>query len=157
MTARGGVNSADTTLLLAPTRRPVPASRRRTPAATWIAGSTRTVTWDVGGTDVAPVSTANVKISLSTDGGHTYPYVLAASTPNDGSQSVTLPNVATTHARIKVEAVGNVFFDVSNADFTTVLPGRDRARQCVVRAATARSSTASTRRRAVRLGNKGAP
>ena len=69
-------------------------------------------------TDVAPVGTANVKISLSTDGGLTYPTVLAESTPNDGSQAVTLPAVNTTTARIKVEAVGNVFFDVSNADFT---------------------------------------
>ena len=64
-----------------------------------------------------------MKISLSTDGGHTYPYVLAASTPNDGSEAVTLPNVATTQARIKVEAVGNVFFDISNADFAITLPG----------------------------------
>ena len=77
----------------------------------------------------APVSTANVKISLSVDGGHTYPIVLAASTPNDGSETVTVPNVATTKARVKVEAVGNVFFDVSNANFTIPLPGRDRARQ----------------------------
>ena len=59
-----------------------------------------------------------MKISLSTDGGHTYPYVLAASTPNDGSEAVTIPSVVTTHARVKVEAVDNIFFDISNADFT---------------------------------------
>jgi len=81
-------------------------------------GSAMTVTWNVANTDVAPVSTANVRISLSTDGGFTYPYELAASTPNDGSQAVTLPAVVTTQARIKVEAVGNIFFDISNADFS---------------------------------------
>ena len=64
-----------------------------------------------------------MKISLSVDGGHTYPLVLAASTPNDGTESVIVPNVATTQARVKIEAVGNVFFDVSNADFTVTLPG----------------------------------
>ena len=58
-----------------------------------------------------------MRISLSLDGGHTYPYELAASTPNDGSETVLLPNAGTVHARVKVEAVGNVFFDVSNDDF----------------------------------------
>jgi hypothetical protein len=43
--------------------------------------------------------------------------VLAESTPNDGSAEITFPDVAATKARIKVEAVGNVFFDVSDADF----------------------------------------
>jgi hypothetical protein len=72
----------------------------------------------VANTTLVPVSTANVKISLSTDGGSTFPVVLAASTANDGSESVAIPNTSTTQARIKVEAVGNIFFDMSNANFT---------------------------------------
>ncbi len=83
--------------------------------------STQTITWSVNGTNTA---TPNVKISLSTDGGLTFPFVLLASTPNDGSQLVTLPNSLTTTARIKVESVGNIFFDISNTNFaiTAALP-----------------------------------
>jgi hypothetical protein len=114
---RGGTNSADTTLLLDNTSGPFLVTSPNT-AVTYHGGSTQTITWNPANTNVAPVSTANVKISLSTDGGYTYPTVLAASTPNDGSESVTLPNVPTTKARVKVEAVDNIFFDLSNADFT---------------------------------------
>jgi hypothetical protein len=81
-------------------------------------GSAYNVTWDPAGTNGAPVSVTDVKISLSTDGGATYPTVLAASTANDGSETFTLPCISSTTARIKIEALGNIFFDISDANFT---------------------------------------
>ncbi len=118
---RGGVNSATTTLTLAPAAGPFLVTSFNS-NVTVDGGSTQTITWSVANTNVAPVSTENVKISLSTDGGLTFPTVLAASVPNNGSATVTLPTVVTSSARIKVEAIGNVFFDVSNANFAIQQP-----------------------------------
>jgi hypothetical protein len=90
----------------------------------WLGGTSQTITWAVSSTTAAPISTANVSILMSTDGGLTYPTALLASTPNDGTQSVPIPNIPTsTTVRIMVMAVGNIFFDISNANFTVVHNG----------------------------------
>ena len=112
----GGVTHDDTTLTLAKAAGPFRVTSQAV-GASLRAGSAQTVTWSVARTNLAPISTASVKITLSTDGGRTFPRVLLGSTPNDGSQVVTLPMLAAAHARIKVEAIGNVYFDVNHASF----------------------------------------
>ncbi|MEM7582585.1 MAG: reprolysin-like metallopeptidase, partial [Acidobacteriota bacterium] len=87
-------------------------------AVTWAGNSSQTVTWNVAGTDLSPISCSAVDITLSTDGGNTYPTTLAAGVSNSGSASVTVPNSATNQARVRVRCAGNIFFDISNANFT---------------------------------------
>ena len=71
-----------------------------------------------GGHHRAPVSCANVAIDLSTDGGDTFRPTSWPRRPTTATQAVTIPNTPTTQARIRVSCVGNIFFDISNANFT---------------------------------------
>lgn len=87
------------------------------------AGSSLAVTWTVAGTDAAQISTSQVNILISVDGGYTFTTLLAG-TANDGSETVTLPNIATARARIRVEAAngtgiagGNTYFDITDSNF----------------------------------------
>lgn len=89
---------------------------------TWYVGEPKTITWDVANTTAAPVSCANVRITLSTDGGFNYPIVLAASVPNNGSANIVVPNNIANTCRVRVEAVGNIFFDISNVNFKIEAP-----------------------------------
>ncbi len=115
----GGTNEASVAVTTAIAAGPFIVTAPDT-AESWAAGSSQTITWNVAGTTANGVNTDNVEIALSRDGGLTFPTILAASTANDGTETVTIPagTPATTQARIRVAAVGNIFFDIGNANFT---------------------------------------
>ncbi|MEE8451576.1 MAG: zinc-dependent metalloprotease family protein, partial [Thermoguttaceae bacterium] len=116
-TLAGGVSYDEIKLTVIDTGAPFRVTSPNT-SVTWDGGASRTITWDVADTNAAPINAGYVNILFSDDGGLSFPSVMAANTPNDGSQIVTIPNIETNQARIKVEPVGNIFFDISNTNFT---------------------------------------
>ncbi|MFP5470616.1 MAG: reprolysin-like metallopeptidase [Bacteroidia bacterium] len=85
---------------------------------TWNRDATESVTWDVANTDLSPINCAEVNLYLSTDGGITFPNVLATNVVNDGEHTITVPNLPTTVARVMVMCSNQHFFDISNVNFT---------------------------------------
>lgn len=115
---KGGVANAATSITVDGNSGPFAVTAPNT-ALTWGGLTNQTVTWDVANTTASPVSCANVNIRLSTDGGTTFTRNLALNTPNDGAQTIAVPaNTGTTTARVKVECANNIFFDISNTNFT---------------------------------------
>jgi hypothetical protein len=85
---------------------------------TWFGNTINTIRWNVANTTGTAVNAANVNILLSTDGGENFDVVIASNIQNDGEEDVVIPNLPTTTARIKVEASDNIFFDISDSEFT---------------------------------------
>lgn len=86
---------------------------------TYPAGSSQTVTWTKGAS-----TEANVKIFLSTTGGTNFGtrsgLIDLGTFPNSGTATIQIPWVGdvTTLARLLIEPVGNVYFDINSANFT---------------------------------------
>ena len=78
----------------------------------WVVGASQNITWTTAGT------VANVKLEYSTDGGTTYPNVIAASTANTGTYAWTIPDAITVSARVRVSDVNDsTATDTSNTNF----------------------------------------
>ncbi|MDF1673712.1 MAG: zinc-dependent metalloprotease family protein [Vicingaceae bacterium] len=93
---------------------PFTVTSQNTTGIIWNEGSSETVTWNVANTTASPVSTANVNIYLSKDGGFTYPITLATNVPNNGSANVTIPTGSITNAaRVMVRGAGNIFYAIN--------------------------------------------
>ncbi|WP_163409898.1 zinc-dependent metalloprotease [Flavobacterium ajazii] len=83
----------------------------------WQKGSFQPITWNVNNTNTLGGS-ANVNIKLSTDGGLTFPITLAANTPNDGSETITVPSdVTATNCRILIEPTANIYYALNTNSF----------------------------------------
>jgi hypothetical protein len=80
------------------------------------------LTWDVVGTNAAPFNVANVKVDYSADNGNTW-IVLAASTPNDGSEDFSFASFAAgTQLYVRISAIGNVFYTLGKVIVSQIVP-----------------------------------
>ncbi len=110
----GGVCNAQTSVTTSAAAGPFIVTAPNTSGLIWYVNDFKTVTWNIAGTNTAPINSANVNIELSTDGGLTFPVMLASNTPNDGTEEIQVPNNVSSAVRIRVMAVGNIFYDFSN-------------------------------------------
>jgi Metallo-peptidase family M12B Reprolysin-like/Secretion system C-terminal sorting domain len=114
----GGVCNAQDIITVDGSAGPFRVSYPSATGITWNEDEIKTVTWDTAGTQSGPVNCSNVIITLSLDGGLNYYDTLSASVPNNGSAQVVVPDSISSTARIRVMAIGNVFYDISDNNFT---------------------------------------
>ncbi len=114
----GGVCFDETAIIVSATAGPFVVTYPNANGIIWQVNDFAIITWNPAGTGVAPINCSNVKIELSTDGGLSYAITLAENTANDGTHEINVPNNITTSARIRISGVGNIFYDISNSNFS---------------------------------------
>ncbi|MFV8324503.1 reprolysin-like metallopeptidase [Flavobacterium sp. ZS1P14] len=95
---------------------PFAVTSQNTENLSWFQGTTQTVTWSVNGSNTLAGS-GNVNIKLSTDGGLTFPTILALATANDGSEVITVPNITAQNCRILIEPTANIYYALNSKSF----------------------------------------
>ncbi|MBU2979306.1 reprolysin-like metallopeptidase [Alteromonas sp. C1M14] len=113
----GGVDTADVTLEVSDTGETF-AVTQPVASSIWEGNSEENVTWNTANTQSSPISCDTVDITADLDGDNVFDTTLSSATDNDGTQSVVVPNTATTVARVMVSCSDNVFYAVNPAAFT---------------------------------------
>ena len=82
-----------------------------TPKNEYKGGDRLTLSWNV---DNTIFKDTKVRILLSDDLGKTFKHIVVAEADNNGSKEITLPNISTTQAVLKVEVIDGLAFDLTN-------------------------------------------
>lgn len=112
--ADGGQSTSDNNLISVSATAGPFAVTSQTTEEIWNTGESKTISWNVAGTTANGVNTANVQIALVDETDNVLS-ILAASTPNDGSHSISVPNVTNNNARVRVAAINNIFYAINSA------------------------------------------
>lgn len=110
-------NTDNMIVTVSPTIGPFTVTSQNTSDIGWQKGSFQNITWAVNNTNTLSGS-GSVNIKLSTDGGLTFPVVLASATPNDGSETITVPlDISATNCRILIEPTANIYYALNSNSF----------------------------------------
>lgn len=84
------------------------------------------ITWNVAGTDVAPVNAPTVDVYFSTANAENFSFdnmeLLAKGIPNNGAATVYMPNTVTFDGRIIVKASNSIFFTINGGNIKVEEP-----------------------------------
>jgi subtilisin-like proprotein convertase family protein len=114
----GQVDSDDLLVTVTDAAGPFVVTSQATEGLAWTPNTEETISWNVAGTTGNGVNVSRVNIRLSTDGGKTFPLLLASNVQNDGSETVTVPDTPASKCFVMVEAVGNFFFSLNEKTFS---------------------------------------
>lgn len=82
----------------------------------WFQNTSQNISWNVNGTNsLSGASRVNIKLSI--DNGLSFPISLASNVANDGSETITVPNVSSQFCRILIEPTDNVFYALNTKVF----------------------------------------
>lgn len=90
----------------------------QTTATALTGGASTTLTWSTA----SCVTCANIDVLFSKDGGKTFPYTIVSGTPNDGTESITVPNMNTCDGRFMIACSDNIFYNVNTGAITVSTP-----------------------------------
>ncbi len=132
--ADGGQTKSDTKLIIVNGTAGPFTVTSQTANETWTTGQSKTVTWNVAGTNANGINTTAVDIMLVDGITGSVLSTLMTGTVNDGSQVITVPNITSTNAKIMVRANGNIFYALNsgligvnaNATCTNLCPSTGR-------------------------------
>lgn len=113
----GAVSHADMAVKVVDTGRPFAILSPNDGDTGWTCGRDESITWDVAGTDAAPIACDSVDVLLSSNGGISFDHVLATGVPNSGQALVRAPFAIGGDTRLQLRCSNNIFFDISEHDF----------------------------------------
>lgn len=114
--ANGQTNSASINITTSASIGPFAVTSQNTDGVSWAVGSSQTITWSVNTTSTM-TGAANVNILLSIDGGATFT-TLVANTPNDGTETITVPNTPSINCRLMIQPTAHIFYAVNAKPFS---------------------------------------
>lgn len=114
---KGGVNSSDVEVEVVNNQQRFAVTAPDS-AQSWTGFSQQTIRWDVAGTNQSPYNCTKVDILLSSETNGDFDSPLALAVANDGEHEITVPNIATTSARLMLKCSNNVFYALNSSNLS---------------------------------------
>tara|TARA_B100000686_G_scaffold340087_1_gene415211 strand:- start:1407 stop:5267 length:3861 start_codon:yes stop_codon:yes gene_type:complete len=122
-TGLGGQSSTDSmTLSVISGAGPFKLTSQSENGIIWRTGDLVIIEWSVANTNLSPINTSEVSISMSLDSGQNFDYNIVSSTLNDGVYEYIVPNgiseSVSENVRLKIQPTNSIYYTVNDVKFS---------------------------------------